>query len=453
VRSAQAGAPARPGGLGGVLGRGRLRGVRVGPADIVAHLIFLGCSLAIFRLSLFEGWSFIGDSDRLNTVLNVRLFEVLEILKRGSVPTWSEQQFMGYGIIGLHWMLPGAPPIPQVLALLPTTELYHALAWLAAILLACAMSAAYWALGAYSAGPVQRLVGALLYATGAYTLHKLMQLDISFAALVAPPILLRLVRLTRRETLPWAFLGMAACWAFLAVFTVLQEIAYIALLWGAYALFRSIRLRDPWPVIVAGLAFGCGTLIAVPRILTIAGEIPFVTRTSENIQTTAVEALRYFGDGLLGRTQGEQGMLRGPAINMHEGVQLLDSGLAALAVIAFGLVTPSRWLRFWSVALLVVLSVALNAYVRPFYELEQLGFRGLTYPSRELRTVVINAVLIGLPAWVLGWLLTRGKAPSPVRGGGEQAAAAGAMNRAPTEAASVGVRFIAPTDNVPAAVA
>src|SRR4029077_10410204 len=117
-------------------------------------------------------------------------------------------------------------------------------------------------------------------------------------------------------------------------------------------------------------------------------------------------------DGLLGRTQGEQGLLRGPAINMHEGVQLLSSELAALAVIALGLVSASRSLRLWSVALLVVLSVALNAYFRPFYELEGFGLRGVTYPSRELRTVVVNAVLLGVPVWVLGWLLSR-KAPPP----------------------------------------
>ena len=389
------------------------RGVDGRLEDIVAGLIFVGCSLVLFRLSLFQGWTFIGDSDRLNTVLNVRLFEVLSILQRGSVPTWSEQQFMGYGIVGLHWMLPGAPPLPQLLALLPTSELYHALAALAAALLVSTMAAAYWALGAYATGPVQRVVGALLYATGTYTVHKLTQLDLSFAALIAPPILLRLVRTTGRECAPKSFLGMAACWAFLVLFTVLQEIAYIALLWGAYAFFRSVRLRTPWPVVVAGLAFAVGVVIGTPRVITIAADIPFVTRTETNIQTTAVEALRYFGDGLLGRSQGEQGVLRGATINMHEGVQLLSSGLAALAVIALGVLAPSCWLRFWGVALLVILSVALNAYFRPFYELEEIGLRGVTYPSRELRTVAINAILIGLPLWLLGWWLTRQRTPAP----------------------------------------
>ena len=391
-------------------------------ADVVAGLIFVGCALVLFRLSLFGGWTFVGDSDRLNTVLTVRLFEVLSIARRGSVPTWSEQQFMGYGIVGLHWMLPGAPPIPQLLALLPTSELYHALAFLAAGLLACAMAAAYWALGPYSASPVQRVVGALLYATGAYVVHKLTQLDLSFVALVAPPVLHRLVQMTTRERAPRTFLGMAACWAFLVVFTVLQEIAYIGLFWGLYALYRSLRLRTPWPLLAAGLAFVVGVIIGAPRVLTIAADIPFVTRTEANVQITAVEALRYFGDGLLGRSQGEQGILRGPWINMHEGVQLLSSGLAAWAVIACGLLAPSRWLRCWSVALVVVLSVALNPYFRPFYDLDALGLRNAAYPSRELRTVAINALLLGLPLWLLGrWTtrrLSRRSSPPPRTGEG-----------------------------------
>ncbi len=389
-------------------------GVSNRQSEALTHVLacaFLAvCAVALFRLSLFQGWSFIGDSDRLNTVLNVRVFEMVSILSRGSVPSWSEHQFMGYSIISLHWMLPGAPPLPQLLAMLPLADLYYALAVLATALLALAMVAAYWCLGAYSTGPVQRVVGALLYGTGMYTIHKLMQLDISFAALVAPPVLVGLVRVSRRDTAAWTFLGMAACWAFLVVFTVLQEIAYIGVLWGAYALYRTIRLRDPWPLVAAGLAFVVGVTIGVPRVVTIAAEIPFVTRTSTNIQTTAIEGLRYFGDGLLGRSFSENGLLRGPAINLHEGVQLLGSALAAWAVIALGLVTSSRWIRFWGVALVVVLSVALNIYARWFYDLEALGLRGLAYPSRELRTVVVNTVLIGVPLWIVtAWLAGRAR--------------------------------------------
>ena len=71
---------------------------------------------------------------------------------------------------------------------------------------------------------------------------------------------------------------------------------------------------------------------------------------------------------------------------------------------------------------MVVLSVALNAYVRPFYDLDALGLRNAAYPSRELRTVAINALLLGLPLWLLGrWTtrrLSRRSSPPPRTGEG-----------------------------------
>ena len=422
----------------------------------------MGYALFLFRLSLFEGWTYIGDSDRLNNMLNLRLFEVFSILKRGSVPSWNEWEFMGYGVSGVHWMLPGAPPLPQLLAMVPLSELYRALGLLAVILFTATMLATYWALGVYSIGPVQRVVGTLLYATGAYTFHKMTQLDIAFLALVAPPILHRLVYMTTRERAPWTFLGMSLCWSVLMVLTVLQEVAYVGLFWGIYALYRSVRLRDPWPLVAAGLAFVIGVTIATPRIITIATEMSVVARTSTNVQNAAIEAVRYFGDGLLGRSQGEQRLLLIPPVNLHEGVQLLNSSLAALAVIAIGLITPSRWLRFWSTTLLVVISVALIDFFPSFYKVGKVvlvggligglvggllsnervrgvvlerGIRrvswgaivfglvvglvgglglglagellGEKYPSLALQAFAANALLIGVPMWLLGRWLTR----------------------------------------------
>src|SRR4051812_9244019 len=58
--------------------------------DLLAIALFVVCALLMFRLSLFEGWTFVGDSDRLNTALNIRLFETDAIRARGSVPTWSD---------------------------------------------------------------------------------------------------------------------------------------------------------------------------------------------------------------------------------------------------------------------------------------------------------------------------------------------------------------------------
>ena len=373
---------------------------------VVALLLIAGCVLFLFRLSLFAGWTFIGDSDRLNSVINTRLFEVDAVRAGRPIPLWSDLQFMGYSIVGLHWMLTGFSPMPYLLALLPPSEMLHGLAALTALLLALTILSTYWMLGAYTTHPVARIVGALLFGLGAFTLHKLSQLDISFAAITAMPVLMVIVRETHRETAARSFLLTALLWAVLIGYTILQEIAYIAMLWGTYALYRSARLRDLWPVMVAGLAFVCAITVAAPRVLTVASEIPDVARTSANVHTAPVEVLRYFGDGLLGRTHDENEAVRGATLNLHEGVQILTSALAAWATLMVGLVARSGVSRAWGTGLILILSTALALWWRPFYD--TLG--RLEPFSREFRVVVMNAVVIGLPLWSLASMLVR-KAP------------------------------------------
>ena len=60
-----------PGTRGGA-GTTRLAGLRgslaARRADLLVVALLLAVSLVLFRLSLFEGWTFVGDSDRLNTL-------------------------------------------------------------------------------------------------------------------------------------------------------------------------------------------------------------------------------------------------------------------------------------------------------------------------------------------------------------------------------------------------
>jgi len=381
--------------------------VRLSRADVVALVLIATCVLSLFRLSLFAGWTFIGDSDRLNNIFNARLFEVVSLQKRGSIPFWSDQQLMGFSIVSLHWMLTTFSPLPYLLALLPTSEMLHALAALSALMLGLTIAGTYWLFGAYSTHPVARLAGATLFGLGAFTIHKLSQLDLSFVAIVAMPYLLLLVRETRRETAVRAFLVTTVLWAALIAYTILQEIAYITMLFASYALYRSARLRDIWPVTVAGLAFVCAVVIASPRVITVAIEIPDLARTTVNFQTAPVEVLRYFGDGLLGRTHAENEAVRGATLNLHEGVQALLSPLGAWATLVAGLAARSGAVRAWGIGLALILSTALALWWRPFYD--SLGrFEPF---SRELRIVVMNGVLIGLPLWFLARSLVR-KAPT-----------------------------------------
>ena len=378
--------------------------VRLPHADVVALILIVGCVLFLFRLSLFAGWTFIGDSDRLNNIFNARLFEVVSLQKRGYIPFWSDQQLMGFSIVSLHWMLTTFSPVPYLLALLPTSEMLHALAAFSALMLALTIAGTYWLVGAYSTHPAPRLAGALLFGLGAFTVHKLNQLDLSFAAIVAMPYLLLLVRKTRRETALRTFLLVAAIWASVILYTVLQEIAYIAMLFSTYALYRSARLRTLWPVMVAGLAFVCAVVIASPRVITVAIEMPDLARTTVNFMTAPVEVLRYFGDGLLGRTHDENEAVRGATLNLHEGVLILSSALGAWATLMVWLVARSTAVRLWGIGLLLIISTALALWWRPFYD--SLG--RLEPFSRELRVVAMNALLIGLPLWLLARVLARG---------------------------------------------
>lgn len=387
----------------------------LGPrTHLVAALLFVACALILFRLSLFEGWTFVGDSDRLNTDLNVRLFEVDAIHARGSVPTWSDDQFMGYSAVGFHWLLTAFTPVPYILALLPESQIYYALAVLAAGLLALAIGAAYWALGAYTSDPISRAAGALLYGLASYTVHKLTQLDVAFLALVAAPVLLRLVRETRRENAVRSLVLLLACWASLVLFTVLQELAYIGLFTGAYALFRSIRTRSVWPTLILALAVICGTAIGLPRVLTVAQESPLVARTTNNIENEPSEALRYFGDGLVGRYPREQRLVRGNAINLHEGVQLLHSALAALAVIVAAVLARSWVVRLWGVGLVSVLSVVAITWGEDYYAFLWKQPGGYLV-SLQFLVVLVNAIVIGAPLLLLGWWLARRSARAAER--------------------------------------
>ena len=368
----------------------------------------------LFRLSLFEGWTFVGDSDRLNTVLNVRLFETDQLRTRGSISTWVEEQFMGSSLLGLHWMLPIFTPIPYLLALLPSSAMYPALAWFAALLLAVTMAAAYVAVRPYSHSPIPAFCGALVYGLSSYALHKLTQLDLPFCIWAIMPLTIAVIRATRRETVARSFLGLAICWAALVLLTFLQEVAYVTVFIGAYALYRTVRLRDPWPLGIVMLSFVAGVAVGLPRIITVGQDFQEFARSQNNYQSPAIEALRFFGDGLLGRYMGEQHDLLGGTINMHEGVQFLGSALAAMMALAVGVLARSWWLRLVGVAILVVLAVPLVTYQRPFYDI-QLGLAKIPFITRETRATLANLVAIGVPLGLLSWWLVRriDSRPSP----------------------------------------
>src|SRR5262249_55068775 len=82
-------------------------------------LLFLLCAACfVFWPQIFGAGVFIGESDRLNSYLNMRLAEYDALTEFGRIPSWDSRMFGGYSLAALHWMNPGKDPIPYLLQFL-----------------------------------------------------------------------------------------------------------------------------------------------------------------------------------------------------------------------------------------------------------------------------------------------------------------------------------------------
>src|SRR6266478_1752073 len=108
--------------------------------DVYACAALVGLASALFWPHLNGTLGYFGDSDRLNTFLNVRLFEV-DGLRAGHLRAWSDLMFMGLGMFGLPYMLPD--PLALVVTLFPAEQLFRVEAAVACALVTAAAVTAY----------------------------------------------------------------------------------------------------------------------------------------------------------------------------------------------------------------------------------------------------------------------------------------------------------------------
>src|SRR6266487_2644685 len=102
------------------------------PADefssqAVVLAVLVGGVALVFWQQLVGAAVFIGESDRLNTYLNMRLAEYDALQTYGRVPAWNPTMFDGFSLAALHWMNPGSDPIALFLQLFPRDRVYQAL--------------------------------------------------------------------------------------------------------------------------------------------------------------------------------------------------------------------------------------------------------------------------------------------------------------------------------------
>src|SRR6266508_3542187 len=98
--------------------------------------LLIGGVAVVFWQQLVEAAVFIGESDRLNTYLNMRLAEYDALRTYGRVPAWNPTIFGGFSVAALHWMNPGTDPIAFFLQLFPRGRVYQALGYVSIALVA-----------------------------------------------------------------------------------------------------------------------------------------------------------------------------------------------------------------------------------------------------------------------------------------------------------------------------
>src|ERR1700676_5072120 len=95
--------------------------------------------LLVFWQQAFGAGTFIGESDRLNSYLNIRLWEYDAFALLHEVQSWNPTMFGGFPASALHWMNPGTDPIALLLRWFSRPELFEVLGYvsIALVIAAC----------------------------------------------------------------------------------------------------------------------------------------------------------------------------------------------------------------------------------------------------------------------------------------------------------------------------
>lgn len=320
----------------------------------------IGCLIAgavwLFRLHILGQVVFIGNSDRLNTMFNLLGFYT-DNLRQGRVTAWNETMFGGFNALAQPYTVP--TPLTFLESLAGPEHLLYVAGLVACLLLAGSGCAAYAFIRDVCGHPFASGVGAALYMFCALSTLKVSQNDLSFAVLIAIPIMMLLLRRIRRGSLRPCFLGLAVLFTCMLGTMFLQKVAYALLLGGGYTLYLSLSRRDWRPLVVAGAAFLAGLTAAFPRIYTVGEEISLALRgdamsipdvasysaqVSDRHQIPPYVALRWLDDGLFGRFPADARRLGNP-LNLSEGMLLYTSSLTVFLLLAGALRFRGRWLR------------------------------------------------------------------------------------------------------------
>jgi hypothetical protein len=358
---------------------------------IVLALLIGGVAL-VFWQQLVGAAVFIGESDRLNTYLNMRLAEHDALRTYGRVPAWNPTMFGGFSVAALHWMNPGTDPIAFFLQLFPRDRVYQALGYVSIALVFAACTTAYLYIRDLTGARIPAAIAALCYGLSAFGIHRIAQVDNAYLTLILLPAGMLAIRRIRAGNLIRPFVGLTLSISALAFWGFLQEVAYAFCFLAAYALYRAAVSWKSGPraavgvLIVVGTSFVVCLLFAAPRLITVGSEFFRLSRPPGHFHHPGYqEFLRFFHEGIYGRYFAE-GRLVFNSLNLHEGLQLVSSTTLALFV-CFGVLRPTTRLEFIAGLVLFAMIFAIG----PIYHLPLAA----SWPSKELINIGLFFCLLG----------------------------------------------------------
>jgi hypothetical protein len=206
------------------------------PQAIVLAVLMAGVAI-VFWQQLVGAAVFIGESDRLNSYLNMRLAEDDALRIYGRVPAWNPTMFGSFSVAALHWMNPGTDPIAFLLQLFPRGRVYQALGYISVALVLAACITAYFYIRDLTGARIRAAIAAFCYGLSAFGIHRIAQVDNAYHTLVLLPAAMLAIRRIRAGNSVWPFVGLTL--SISAVWGFLQEVAYAFCFLAAYALYRA----------------------------------------------------------------------------------------------------------------------------------------------------------------------------------------------------------------------
>jgi hypothetical protein len=352
-------------------------------------LLLVGCVAVVFWQQLAGLCVFIGESDRLNSYLNIRLAEYDALRAYGRVTTWDPSMFGGFSLAALHWMNPGNDPVSWLLQFFDRQDVYQVLGYVSILSVLAACVTAYLYIRDVVGRGLAAATGAVCYGLSVFSIHRMAQVDNAHLTVVLLPLGMLVIRRIELGRCLVPFLGLCATLAALAYWGFLQEVAYAYCFLGLYALYRAaVAVRRGWlealaPIVVFGLAAGIALLFAAPRLFTLASEFYQLTRTTSLNYYGYTEFVRFFHEGIYGR-YFEEGRLLGHGMNLHEGLQLVSSTMLALFV-CLGILRPSRRIEGFAALIFLAMLLAL----RPIHSLGVLAGGRASVPTLSIASYFV----------------------------------------------------------------